>query len=98
MVSEGPGAPAGKRSEDERELPQFALVRVQQHTDNHALAPGAEGGATLCDLGEPDDGWFLVGFSNRLYRIDCHACRERAVAALAALSEQANASREPEGD
>jgi hypothetical protein len=94
MVSEGLSTLGGDCSGDGDELPQFALVTLQQHCDKHALAPGAEGGAALCSLEEPSHGWFLAGFSTRLYRIDCDGCRERAAAVLTGMSEQGDQSQE----
>jgi hypothetical protein len=92
MVSERPPAAVGECSGDGDELPQFALVMVQ-FSESHALAPGGQRGPALCDLGEPEGGWERAGCTSRLYRIDCHACRERAAALL---GEQASPSREAE--
>ncbi len=95
MVSERPSAPVGEGCGD-GELPRFGLVTLQQRSDqeNHALTPGVQDGPALCGLAEPVFGWSLVGVTSRLYRIDCHACRERAAAVLAALSERADQSGE----
>ncbi len=76
------------------ELPQFALVMLRRQDGSHAMEAGDPDGPALCGLEPPAAGWFLEGCTSRLYRIDCHTCRERAAAVLSALSARADPSTE----
>jgi hypothetical protein len=63
--------------EPEPGLPEFPLVRAEEHGGRHALPPAAEGGPALCGLVQTENGWYLTGYATRPYQIPCHGCRQQ---------------------
>jgi hypothetical protein len=73
--------------EPEPGLPEFPLVRAEEDGGRHALPPAAEAGRALCGLEQPENGWYLAGYTTRPFLIPCQECRARADAVLAAIDE-----------
>lgn len=87
-MSEGPSGRRGGGPDCEQELPKFVLVSPTLQGGKHALPPATYHGPALCGLKESPDGWVHSGLTDRLFRIDCHACRELAAEMLSGLSEE----------
>ena len=84
-MSPHPTGTDNDRYDQDAGLPQFELVSAA-HSATHALVAGSELTAVLCGLAAPDAGWDSLGLTDRIYRIDCAACRAQAAHVLSAFN------------
>jgi hypothetical protein len=61
--------------------PQLPLVKQRQNGERHALAPGAEGGPTLCGLAPAEEGWYFAGYKGP-WCANCRVCWDQGVVLL----------------